>query len=309
MSRHVFLPKVFYNAIGLGDPVLTVEDGDTIVTQTIDAWGFDAKGEQVAARPNPMTGPFFIKGAEPGDTLEVMIDRMTPSRPTGWTFATLASNVVDPAYASSLPERRRSIWTLDREVKVARLVDASIALRDWLVPIRPMIGCFGVAPALNQAISTATSGPYGGNMDYALFSPGTLAQFPVSTPGALFYLGDGHASQGDGEIVGTGIETSFEVEFTVRVVKGRGIGSPRGETVEEIFAIGNARPLDQALQHATTEMMSWLVTDFGLDLVEASHVLGQCVRYDIANVFNPAYSVACRLSRSAIPANRPKTQF
>jgi amidase len=205
MSRHLFQPKDFHNAIGLGDPVQTVDDGDTVVTQTVDAWGFDAKGEQVAIRPNPMTGPFFVTGAEPGDTLEVRIDRMTPSRATGWTFAPVASNVVDPAVASSLPERKRSIWMLDREGKVARLAEASTALRDWAVPMRPMIGCFGVAPALNQAISTATSGPYGGNMDYPLFAPGTSAQFPVSVSGALFYLGDGHASQGDGEMWATGL--------------------------------------------------------------------------------------------------------
>ena len=301
MARHVFQPRVFHNAIGLGDPVHSVEDGDTVVTQTIDAWGFDSKDEQVATRPNPVTGPFFVRGAEPGDTLEVRIDRMTPSRSTGWTFAPVASNVVDPGIASSLPERRRSIWTLNREATAARLAEASAALQDWTVPVRSMIGCFGVAPTLNQAISTATSGPYGGNMDYPLFAPGTRAQFPVFASGALFYLGDGHASQGDGEIVGNGIETSFEVEFTVRVIKGRKIGWPRGETPDEIFTMGNARPLDQALQHATSEMMHWLSTDFGLDLVDASHVLGQCVRFDIANIFNPAYSVACRLSHKAIP--------
>src|SRR5271169_4906339 len=148
MSRHVFHPRVFFNAIGLGDPVHALDDGDTIVTETIDAWGFDSRGEQVATRPNPVTGPFFVRGAEPGDTLEVRIDRMTPSRATGWTFAPLASNVVDPSVSSSLPERRRSIWMLDREGSAARLAEASVALQDWTVPLRPMIGCFGVAPAL-----------------------------------------------------------------------------------------------------------------------------------------------------------------
>ena len=301
MACHVFQPRVFHNAMGLGAPVHSVADGDTVVTQTIDAWGFDSKDEPVATRPNPVTGPFFVRGAEPGDTLEVRIDRMTPSRATGWTFAPVASNVVDPGIASSLPERRRCIWTLDREGMIARLAEPSAALQNWTVPVRPMIGCFGVAPALNQAISTATSGSYGGNMDYPLFAPGTKAQFPVFASGALFYLGDGHASQGDGEIVGNGIETSFEVEFSVRVHKGRKIGWPRGESTDEIFTVGNARPLDQALQHATTEMMNWLTTDFGLDLVDASHLLGQCVRFDVANVFNPAYSVACRLSRKTLP--------
>jgi acetamidase/formamidase len=165
-----------------------------------------------------------------------------------------------------------------------------------------MLGCFGVAPRLGQAISTATSGPYGGNMDYRRFGPGATAYFPVFAPGALFFLGDGHFAQGDGEIVGTGIETSFEVEFTVRVVKSRAQNWPRGETAEHIFAVGNARPLDQALQHATAEMIAWLGQDYGLDALAASHLLGQTVRYDIANVFNPAYSVACRLNKRVLAA-------
>jgi acetamidase/formamidase len=132
------------------------------------------------------------------------------------------------------------------------------------------------------------------------------AAFPVFEPGALFFLGDGHACQGDGEIVGTGVETSFEVEFSVRVLKGRQIGWPRGEDAEDIFTVGNARPLDQALQHATTEMVRWLASDWGLDPTAASHLLGQRVRYDVANVFNPAYSVVCRLAKRAIPPVPPK---
>jgi acetamidase/formamidase len=105
---------------------------------------------------------------------------------------------------------------------------------------------FIVALARGQAFSTATSAQNGGNMDYRLFAPGTTAWFPVSVPGTLFYPGDSHACQGDGEIVGTGIETSFEMEVTFRVLK-RTITWPRGETADDIFTIGNARPLDQAL--------------------------------------------------------------
>ena len=95
--------------------------------------------------------------------------------------------------------------------------------------------------------------------------PGAIARFPVSAPGALFYVGDCHAVQGDGEIVGNGIETSFEIEFTVRILKARKIGWPRGETSNSIFTVGNARPLDQALQHATSEMLEWLREEFGLE--------------------------------------------
>ena len=89
--------------------------------------------------------------------------------------------------------------------------------------------------------------------------------------------------------------------FTARVLKGQKIGWPRGMNETEIFTIGNARPLDQALQHATTEMLDWLMADHGLDEVAASHVMGQCVRYDVANVFNPAYSVVCRVARADLP--------
>jgi acetamidase/formamidase len=298
MARHEFEPKRFHNVIGTAEPVLTVADGDTIVAATVDAWGFDARGARVAGPPNPMTGPFFVVGAEPGDTLSVRIDRMSPTRDDGWTFSPAAANVVDAAAAAGLPPRERAIWRLDRAAGTARLADPPPALADWSAPLAPMIGCFGVAPAGGQALSTATSAPNGGNMDYRRFGPGTTAYLPVAVAGALFYLGDGHFCQGDGEIVGTGIETSFEVEITLRVLKGKPIGWPRGETAEAIFTVGNARPLDQALQHATTEMLAWLGEDFGLDKVAASHLLGQTVRYDIANVFNPAYSVACRIAKS-----------
>ena len=163
-----------------------------------------------------------------------------------------------------------------------------------------------VAKAGGEAISTATSGPHGGNMDYRLFGPGTTAWFPVFAPGALFFLGDCHATQGDGEITGTGIETAFEVEVRLTVEKGRRIGWPRGETSDDIFACGNARPLDQALQHATTEMLAWLNTDYGLDVTAASHLLGQVVRYDIGNVYDPAYTMACRVAKKWLPPRRTK---
>jgi amidase len=125
----------------------------------------------------------------------------------------------------------------------------------------------------------------------------------VSAPGALFYLGDGHAVQ-DGEIVGNGIETSFEIEFTVRVRKGRRIVWPRDETADFIFTVGNARPLDQALQHATSDLLDWLAVDFGLDAIAGSHLLGQRVRYDVANVLDPAYPAACQLAKRALPARK-----
>lgn len=296
MATHRFRPTRYHNTLGTAEPCLTLADGDTLVTDTVDASGLDAHEVAIAARPNPMTGPFFVEGAEPGDTLAVEIIRLTPSRRTGWTYSPLALTVLEPAAILDRPKQQRAIWEINANEGTVRLQDTPPGLEGFAPPLAPMIGCFGVAPAGSEAISTATSGPHGGNMDYRLFAPGTTAWFPVSVPGALFYLGDGHACQGDGEITGTGIETSFEMEVRLSVLKRR-ITWPRAETAEDIITIGNARPLDQALQHATTEMQRWLGEDYGLDARAASHLMGMVVRYDVGNVFNPAYTVACRVAK------------
>jgi acetamidase/formamidase len=300
MAAHRFTPSLLHNTIGSHAPVLRIASGDTVTAETADAHGFDRHGHRIAERPNPMTGPFFVEGAEPGDALLVSIREIRMTRNTGWTFDVLSPNVVDPQAVHRFPGRRKTEWTIDAAQGTARLAEPPPSLARWSVAVEPMIGCFGVAPEGGQAISTATSGRYGGNMDYRGFRAGVEAMFPVSAPGALLFLGDVHAQQCDGEIVGTGIETAAEVTFTARVLKGTRIGWPRGMNDAEIFTIGNARPLDQALQHATTEMHDWLMADYGLDPVAASHVMGQAVRYDIANVFNPAYSVACRIARQAL---------
>lgn len=300
MAAHRFHPTVFHNTIGAHAPALRIGDGDTVITDTLDAHGFDGAGKKPARDPNPMSGPFFVEGAAPGDALEVRIDRIDMNRATGWTRSGLAWHVIDPSEVRNMPARDKITWSIDRNGRKISLQDAPAALTNWSTPLEPMIGCLGVAPAEGQFISTATSGPFGGNMDYNGIKAGTTIRFPVSEPGALFFIGDVHGAQGDGEIAGTGIETSAEVQFTVRVIKGRAHAWPRGETATDIFTIGNARPLEQALQHATTEMLVWLQQDYGLDRLAASHVLGMAVRYDVANVFNPAFSVACRVPKAAL---------
>lgn len=297
MVIHRFSPTTWFNTIGSHPPALDVADGDSVVTETVDAAGRDSRDQQVARGGNPMNGPIFVDGAEPGDTLRVTIDAMRPIRDTGWTRSVLAGNVVDPEAVRALPQSALTTWTIDRNALTVQLAESRPGLEHFVMPLAPMIGCFGVAPKLGQAISTATSGEYGGNMDYRLFGPGTTVWLPVAAPGALFFLGDCHAIQGDGEIVGTGVETCFEVTVTLSVEKGRTVAWPRGETADDIFTVGNARPLDQALQHATTEMLAWLTTDYGLDTTAASHLLGQVVRYDVGNVFDPAYTMACRVAK------------
>ena len=136
-------------------------------------------------------------------------------------------------------------------------------------------------------------------MDYRGFREGVTAYFPVFTEGALFFIGDGHALQGDGEIAGTGIETSFDVRFTIRLIRERQILWPRGQDDTHIFTAGNARPLDQATQHATTEMIRWLC-ELGLEAQSAHILMGQCVEYQVGNMFDPAYTMICRMKKEVL---------
>ncbi len=297
MATHHFHPTHYHTAIGLHEPVLHVNDGDTVITTTVDAGGHDASGEQVTAGGNPQTGPFYIEGAEPGDTLAVHFDRLYPNRDMGYTSTVVAANVVDPWYVRELPQGGRAQWRIDREKGTATLMEPETKLGNLTIPLDPMLGCFGVAPPRGQAISTATSAEHGGNMDYRGFRQGVTVYFPVFVPGALLHVGDGHAVQGDGEIVGTGIEISFDVQFTVRLIKGKRIHWPRGENENYIFTVGNARPLDQCVQHATTEMLRWLQEGYGFDALGANILLGQCVEYDLGNVFDPAYTMVCKVAK------------
>lgn len=296
MTIHQFSPTVYYNTIGSHEPVLKIQDGDTVVTTTIDYAGMDSNGNVLAHRPNPMTGPFYVEGAEPGDILAVHLEHIYPNRTWGYTTNVLAPNVLDPEFIPELPEPEIIRWNIDLEQGGAKLADPSPRLANLKLALEPFMGCFGVAPALGQAISTSTSGPYGGNMDYRGFVAGVTVYFPVFVKGALLYVGDGHAVQGDGEIVGTGIEISLDVRFNVRVIKDKTANWPRGESQSHIFTVGNARPLDQAVQHATTEMVRWL-QDYGLSIIEASNLLGQCVEYDLGNIFDPAYTMVCKLNK------------
>lgn len=300
-QSRTFVPERFYNTFsGAHPPALRIKPGERIVTKTIDAGGTDWDGKQVAPGPNPQTGPFFVEGADPGDMLVVTFDKIAINRTTAYSGGALAPYTVTPGALLARTERQapRSNWILDKDKGVARLDNNDIGGLE--LRLRPMLGCVGTAPARKEAIATSTPGAFGGNMDYAGLNQGVKVMLPVNEPGALLFIGDGHALQGEGEVVGTGIETSMDVEFTVQVVKKSPIQWPRLENETHVMVLGSERSLIEALQHATAEMHRWLMQDYGLTERGASVLMGQALEYEVANVVDPRFTMVAKMRKSTL---------
>src|SRR5262245_61489092 len=303
-DTHTFIPQTFYNTFSFAHPpALRIKPGDRVVTKTADAAGVDWNGKTVASGPNPQTGPFYVEGAEPGDMLVVTIERLETNRATAYSGSLLAPYTVDPAAIGARVDRepKRATWTIDKARGVARLDQADVQPGGFELPLKPMLGCIATAPARKEAIATTVPGPFGGNMDYASMGAGVALMLPVNEPGALLFMGDGHARQGEGEVAGTGLETSLDVEFRVDVVKKKAIGWPRIETDSFVMTLGSARPLIEAFQHATTELQRWLTADYGLTERGAQTLLGQAAEYEIANVVDPNFTVVAKIRKALLP--------
>jgi acetamidase/formamidase len=163
-----------------------------------------------------------------------------------------------------------------------------------------MLGCVAVAPGQESAIRTTDSGRFGGNMDYNQIVEGTTLYLPVNHPGALLFVGDGHAGQGDGELTGDALETSMDIEFSVDLIEGRNSGHPLAENAEYLISIGIGGTLDQALQMATSGILRWLERDYKLGASEAAIVVGFAIKYDVVDLVGTQVSIAAKLPKSAL---------
>lgn len=309
-ETHRFQPAVFYNTFSSAHaPVLRIKPGDHVITSTLDAGGTDAAGVRRGQGPNPETGPFHIEGAEPGDTLVVHLLRLETNRATGFSASLLAPYTADPGFlrAEALREPKQAIWHIDKQKGVAFLEPGDYKGPRIELPLRPMLGCIATAPANRAAIPTTYPDNFGGNMDYNGMGAGATVMLPVFEPGALLFLGDGHARQGDGEVNGSAIETSLDVEFSVDLVKKKKINWPRLETADYLMVLGSSRALNEALQHATTELMRWLTEGYGFDERGASLLMGQAMEYDISNVVDPEFTIVAKMRKRFLNApNQPR---
>jgi acetamidase/formamidase len=314
-ETHQIRPVTYYNSFDHRHPVLArIKPGDTIVTKTIDAGGYDENGKKAADRGNPLTGPFFIEGAEPGDALEVKIDRLRLNRNYGFTTYRLGLYALNPESIEGIysavykkgavvPERDAIVkWEIDLAKSRVRLSEPKSSRHKLDFAASPMLGCIGVAAAGVFGPTSGISGPYGGNMDYNRIGAGATVILPVSHPGALLFIGDAHALQGDGEPNGTGVETSMDVTFTVTVRKKANLSGPRVVTADSIISVGSqpefASSLDRALRLATSDMVDWLVNDYKMEPWAAHLLISYQGRYDVVTV---AGSMALRIPKSELP--------
>jgi amidase len=300
-----FIPTTFQRAFSSGTvPVLHIWPNDTIHTESVDAGGMDKKGKKRVLGGNPLTGPFYVETALPGNVLAVTISRLKLNR----TWAISSRGIVDRALTNAYTAKHKvsfqSVkWNLDLKTGMATPEKPNEHMKQFSVPVKPMLGCVGVAPGFgSQPIRTGDSGPFGGNMDFNEIIEGATVYLPVFRAGALLYLGDAHALQGDGELTGDALETSMDIEFKVRVIKDTSIhlGTPRVENDQYIMAVGLSGSLDDAFKRATTELADWLEQSYKLIPAEVAQVLGTCIEYQICEVADRNVGVVARVKKARL---------
>ncbi len=290
------------------DPVAALRPGDILDTNTLDCFGGALKkpGDTLSMvkLENPLSGPFYIEGAQPGDTLVLKFLELTIDGDQGVGafqpgFGALSSSTYTPMLNHELPER---IWyfPIDKDTNTAsfKATDSNFTTK---IPLRPFLGCVGVAPDGGEARSSIVPAEFGGNMDSPEASVGNTLYLPVNVRGALLYLGDGHAAMGAGEVAGTAIEVPMHVRMQVDLIKGKKISWPRFENDDYLMAVGSYRPLEDATRIAYTELIKWIHDDYGLsqfDLYELMSVAGEL---SVSEIVDPNYVVIAKINKKYLP--------
>jgi acetamidase/formamidase len=305
-------PDQFAFTFGGAAPVMRLTPPTALTLWTEDAYGGRIRSANDVASTaldtddlNPQTGPFWIEGAEPGDTLAIHLVDLTPARSWGAStlipfFGGLTSVPVNPTLQDPLPERTY-IYEYDSAAKTlgfeAHGSDFTLAL-----PSNPMLGTVGVAPAHREVRTSLVPDVFGGNMDTPEMAAGATCYLRVNVPGALFSLGDGHYRQGEGESCGTAVEGAMNVTAIVELVKGGGPAWPRLETDTHLVCVGSGRPLEEAWRASQVEMITWLGELYGLDRLDAYQLLGQISLSPIANMVDTNFSSVTKIDKRLLPA-------
>lgn len=319
-QTHRYTPKkdeLKYH-FGVADPVLRVQPGDTIETyaERTDTGYYRQFGDTIPPDappnpylPNPVTGPFYIEGAEPGDTLVVRLLEIEPAEESAIGFAgpgfggltkTRYTQMLDSPPFDGLVSWAYKVDRQARTVEFAgNFSDVHISL-----PLQPFLGCLGVAPLNGEVRQTTVPGFFGGNLDTPEVRAGTTVYLPVNVPGALLYLGDGHAVQGEGEIAGTAAEIAMNVRLQVDLIKGKTIATPRLEDDTHLMTAGSTKPLEDAMRVASREMVAWLVEDYGFAVLDAYEFLSVAAESNVSQLVDPNYTILVKLRKEYLPLKK-----
>jgi acetamidase/formamidase len=293
-------------------PAMRVAPGTALRLWSDDAFGGvlrsvdDLSSAKVDLRfVNPQTGPFYVEGAEPGDTLVLHLVDLEPARDWGASaaipfFGGMTSTDRVVTLQEPLPDTTW-IYELDRDRNTvsfaARHSDHRIDL-----PVEPMLGTVGVAPAGGEVRSSLVPDRFGGNMDTPQMRAGSTVFLGVNVDGAMFSIGDGHYRQGEGEACGTAVEGAMTTTLIVALIKGGAPGWPRIEDDTHWMAIGSSRPLEDSWRIANAEVVHWVAELYGLHTMDAYQLCSQVALVPIANVVDANYSVAVKVPKSLLPA-------
>jgi amidase len=297
-------------AFGPGEPVARLAAGEILETDTLnctaDCAGIPPDKLEFAKNSNLLTGPFYIEGAAPGDTVAIEFLEMHPNGDgtgdIGPGFGAINSSSYTPMLNPALP-RHSWAYPIHREDGTATFTahDSNFSVK---IPMHPFLGCVGVAPALGETRDSLVPAEFGGNMDSSESSVGNTLYLPVNVGGALVYVGDGHAAMGDGEIGGTAIEVPMHVRLRFHVIKGQKIEWPRWESSSELMAAGVYRPLDDCLRIAFTQLVGWIHSDYGLSEMDAYELLSKTATIHLAEMVDPNYVVIAKIDKKFLPPKK-----
>jgi amidase len=301
-------PDELAYTFGGRDPVRRVKPGTVLELYTEDCFGGRVRGVDDLASVvcefpylNPVTGPFHVDGAEPGDTLAVHFVAIEPARDwaVSTTFPHFGALTGTHNTATLQPPLDEVVWRYEVD-SAAAVVRYRARRGEYTVdlPLDPMHGTAGVAPAAFEARMTITPDAHGGNMDTPELRAGVTAYFGVNVPGALFALGDGHCRQGHGEVCGTGVEAAMNTTVIVDVVKGAATPWPRIESDAALMSTGSARPLEDAYRISQHDLVTWTADLVGLDVLDAYQLVSQAGEAPVGNVCDPNYTMVAKVAKS-----------
>jgi acetamidase/formamidase len=305
-------PGEFAWTFGGAAPVRKIKPGEALSVWTEDCFAGKVRTEQdlvssVCEFPflNPQTGPFYVDGAKPGDTLALHFVSIEPARDIGAAttvpfFGALTSDAHTATLQDALPEL---VWLYELD-NARRTVTYHAKSTDLTIefPMDPMHGTVGVAPAALEARSALVPDMHGGNLDTPEMRAGVTAYFGVNVEGALFSLGDGHARQGEGEACGTGVEVAMNTVLIVDLVQDTATPWPRLESDTHLMSVGAAKPLENAYRVAQVDMTAWLSELCHVDRMDAYQIVAQAALAPVAQVCNPIYTVTSKIPKAILPA-------